>query len=65
MSPSGVLLATGATEREDDLLGRYGEGSDEADVRAGWFRKPKGSFRSEASRRIVPFQTELKTASNR
>lgn len=56
MRPSGVFLATGAAERDDDLLGGYGEGRDEADVRAGWLRRPRGSFRSEAKRRMVPSQ---------
>jgi hypothetical protein len=54
MRPSEVFLGTGATEREDDRLGGYGEGIEEADVRAGWFRRPSGSFRFDASRRTVP-----------
>lgn len=63
--PSAVRFLGAAGPREEDLDGGYGEGSDVADVRAGVFLRPRGSFRFEASSRMVPIQVSHDQTKNK
>lgn len=64
MRPSGVLFC-GTTERDEERDGGYGDGREEAEVRAGWCRRPNGSFRFDANNKTVPAGTRSMNCRNR